>query len=191
MRWTEITIGGLILFDFFFSSEIGIIMLFSIPLILVLMFTIWMDSKKEKEESEKSRRELEEWVKNLEEKLLQKEKEETKWTFRGRKMSSYNMGIGLKVSFVAFFVILSISVLLNVYFYSFQEEINNLKKPKLVAVVQGSDERPLLQSSFLHLTGYVFNVGKDIARDCSLHVILYQGNVVAVDTYIRLGNING
>ena len=101
------------------------------------------------------------------------------------------MGIGLKVAFVTFFVILSISVLLNVYFYTFQEEINNLKKPKLVAVVQGSDERPLLQSSFLHLTGYVFNVGKDIARDCSLHVILYQGNVVAVDTYIRLGNING
>jgi hypothetical protein len=62
------------LFDFFFSSEIGLIIFFSIPFFLVLSLTIYLDSKREKDEEEKRKAELEERVKKLEEKLGEKER---------------------------------------------------------------------------------------------------------------------
>ena len=43
----------------------------------------------------------------------------------------------------------------------------------------------------LYITGEVWNVGTEMAQNCSLHVILYQGVTVAEDTYISLGNIAG
>lgn len=43
----------------------------------------------------------------------------------------------------------------------------------------------------LYMTGEVWNVGTETAQNCSLHVILQQGDVVAADTYILLGNIAG
>ncbi len=43
----------------------------------------------------------------------------------------------------------------------------------------------------LYITGEVWNVGTEAAVNCSLHVVLYQGDTVAKDTYIKLGTING
>lgn len=43
----------------------------------------------------------------------------------------------------------------------------------------------------LYITGEVWNVGTEAAQNCSLHVMLYQGDAVAEDTYIELGTING
>ncbi len=42
----------------------------------------------------------------------------------------------------------------------------------------------------LYISGEVWNVGAVVARNCRLHVTLYQGGVVANDTYIELGTIN-
>lgn len=41
----------------------------------------------------------------------------------------------------------------------------------------------------LYIQGEVWNVGDKEAYNCSLHVILYQGSVVANETLIELGNI--
>jgi len=41
----------------------------------------------------------------------------------------------------------------------------------------------------LYIQGEVWNIGDKIAFNCSLHVVLYQGNVVANETYIELGDI--
>jgi regulator of replication initiation timing len=43
----------------------------------------------------------------------------------------------------------------------------------------------------LYISGEVWNVGTEPARNCRLHVTLYQGETVAEDTYIELGTING
>ena len=37
----------------------------------------------------------------------------------------------------------------------------------------------------------VVNVGSDTASDCKLHVVLYQGSVVANETDLSLGSISG
>jgi regulator of replication initiation timing len=42
----------------------------------------------------------------------------------------------------------------------------------------------------LFIEGEVWNIGDQVANDCRLHVILYQGSNVANDTYIQLGTIN-
>ena len=42
----------------------------------------------------------------------------------------------------------------------------------------------------LFVEGEVWNIGAQLANNCRLHVILYQDNNVANDTYIQLGTIN-
>jgi len=67
-----------------------------------------------------------------------------------------------------------------------------LKAPKLsVLSVYSGDVRPWLGTPYLHVYGEVWNVGSDTAYNCRLHVILYQGSVVAEDTYVNLGTISG
>jgi regulator of replication initiation timing len=41
-----------------------------------------------------------------------------------------------------------------------------------------------------YISGEVWNIGTGSARDCRLHVMLYQGETVANDTYVELGTIN-
>jgi hypothetical protein len=56
----------------------------------------------------------------------------------------------------------------------------------------GSDNRPWLGTPYLYVSGYVVNVGMNIAYNSRVHVVAYQsGGVVAVDTYISLGAIFG
>lgn len=40
-----------------------------------------------------------------------------------------------------------------------------------------------------YISGEVWNVGTGPARNCKLHVTLYQGNIIANETYIELGTI--
>jgi hypothetical protein len=63
--------------------------------------------------------------------------------------------------------------------------------PKLIGVdLKGEDN--FFINPFLHVYGYVVNIGQNIAYNSRIHVILYQpGGVVAVDTYIPLYTING
>lgn len=41
-----------------------------------------------------------------------------------------------------------------------------------------------------YISGEVWNIGTGAARDCRLHVMLYQKSAVANDTYVELGTIN-
>ena len=43
---------------------------------------------------------------------------------------------------------------------------------------------------YLHIYGYICNVGKSPAHNCKLYVVAYQsGGVKAIDTYIDLNTI--
>ncbi|MGA3290352.1 MAG: hypothetical protein ABSD42_08955 [Candidatus Bathyarchaeia archaeon] len=61
---------------------------------------------------------------------------------------------------------------------------NQLATPKLVSIgLQYTDNRSDTNAPFLHITGYVVNVGTAIANNCTIHVTAIQsGNVTALDT---------
>lgn len=75
---------------------------------------------------------------------------------------------------------------------SLQTQINHLKSAKLILVnLYGTDIRLPLTPPYFYVEGEVVNVGTDYAFNCKLHVILYQGAIVAIDTYLELGTIIG
>ena len=81
---------------------------------------------------------------------------------------------------------------LNSQIASLQSQIDSLKAAKLVKVnLLANDNRPWFVTPYLHVYGEVCNVGTNTAYNCKLHVVAYQGAVVAIDTYISLGSING
>ena len=72
-------------------------------------------------------------------------------------------------------------------------ELEGLSAPKLVAVdLKAEDNRLNLNTPYVHVYGYVVNVGNDTAENCRIHVVLQQtGGVVAEDTYVTLGSLVG
>lgn len=82
---------------------------------------------------------------------------------------------------------------LNSQIESLESQIDSLKAPKLIKVnLRADDNRPWLGTPYLHVYGYICNVGSNLAYNCKLNVIAYQsGGVVAIDTYINLGAISG
>lgn len=68
---------------------------------------------------------------------------------------------------------------------------NQGKTATLVTRLGASDMRYNYsgQEIRLYISGEVWNVGSVTAQNCRLHVTLYQGDVVANDTYIDLGTI--
>lgn len=70
---------------------------------------------------------------------------------------------------------------------------NSLMTPKLVKVdLKAYDTRPWLETPYLHVCGYICNVGTYTALNSTVHVVAYQsGGVVAIDTFINLGDIEG
>jgi uncharacterized protein YoxC len=82
---------------------------------------------------------------------------------------------------------------LNAQITELENQIDSLKAPKLIKVhMMSDDNRPWLGTPYLHVYGYVCNVGTYIAYSSKIHVIAYQsGGVVAIDTYITRGTIYG
>jgi len=82
---------------------------------------------------------------------------------------------------------------LNAQITDLENRIDSLKAPKLIKVhLMSDDNRPWLGTPYLHVYGYVCNVGTNTAYSSKIHVIAYQsGGVVAIDTYIILGTIYG
>ena len=74
-----------------------------------------------------------------------------------------------------------------------QNQIDALKAPKLIEVdLRAEDKRPWFQTPYLHVYGYVCNVGTNTAYDSKLHVVAYQsGRVIAKETDILLGTVAG
>lgn len=80
----------------------------------------------------------------------------------------------------------------NSKFDALEAERDLLKAPKLSTLsLYSTDERPELGTPHLHIYGEVWNVGNDVAYDCRLNVVAYQGAVKAIDTQIFLGTIFG
>lgn len=72
-----------------------------------------------------------------------------------------------------------------------QRQIDTFKAPELIKVnLRADDNRTSLEKPYLHVYGYVCNVGGSTAYNSKLHVIAYQsGGIKAIDTYITLGDI--
>ena len=73
---------------------------------------------------------------------------------------------------------------------SLQSEVNSLRAPQFVWKIDITDSRPFLQTPRAIVKGDIWNVGTS-ACNCRLHVVIYQGAVIAEDTYINVGTING
>jgi hypothetical protein len=67
------------------------------------------------------------------------------------------------------------------------------KPAKLIAVdLKSDDNRPFLGTPYLHVYGYLCNVGGVAAINVRVHVVAYQsGGVIAINTDIVLGSIAG
>jgi TolA-binding protein len=76
---------------------------------------------------------------------------------------------------------------------SLNNQLDSLKTAKVVKVnLKADDSRPFLGTPNLHVYGELCNVGTNTAYDVKLHVVAYQsGGVVAIDTYIVVGSMNG
>jgi len=74
-----------------------------------------------------------------------------------------------------------------------QDEIDSLKAAKLVSVnLKAEDNRSIVETPYVHVYGFVVNVGNYTADDARVHVVLQQsGGVVANDIYISLGSVGG
>ena len=75
-----------------------------------------------------------------------------------------------------------------------EDQLNQLSQegPRLVTRLGASDMRFNYtgQETRLYISGEIWNVGTSAARNCRLHVTLYQGVTVAKDTYVELGTID-
>ena len=82
---------------------------------------------------------------------------------------------------------------LNSQINSLNSQLDSLKGAKVVKVnLKADDSRPFLGTPNLHVYGELCNVGIDTAYNVKLHVVAYQsGGVVAIDTYIVVGSMNG
>jgi hypothetical protein len=74
-----------------------------------------------------------------------------------------------------------------------QDELDGLRAAKLISVgLKAEDNRSSSQAPFVRVYGYVVNVGNSTANDAKIHVVLQQsGGVVAKDTYVDLGSVDG
>ena len=67
------------------------------------------------------------------------------------------------------------------------EELSNkiaeLETPKLASSLNVEDKEVYLQ-----ITGEVWNLGHETAYYCKLHVILYEGDIIAKEEYVQLGD---
>jgi hypothetical protein len=82
---------------------------------------------------------------------------------------------------------------LNSQIADLKNQIDSLKAPKLIKVdLRADDNRPWLGTPYLHVYGYLCNVGTNWAYNCKLHVVAYQsGGVEVINTYISLDPMNG
>ncbi len=78
-----------------------------------------------------------------------------------------------------------------------QNQISQIGTPKIVTRLGATDVRSTPAAGHpwsgvirFYISGEVWNLGTGTAKDCRLHVTLYQGNTVANDTYVELGTIN-
>jgi hypothetical protein len=77
------------------------------------------------------------------------------------------------------------------------DQVSQNGTPRIVTRLGAKDVRespapghPWSEIIRFYVSGEVWNVGTGAARNCRLHVTIYQGDTVANDTYLELGTIN-
>jgi cell division protein FtsB len=60
---------------------------------------------------------------------------------------------------------------------------------RVINVGLGADDNPSSSPPFLHVSGYVCNVGSETAYNVRLHVTAYRGSERVIDTYYNIGTI--
>ena len=92
-------------------------------------------------------------------------------------------------SFIAIYLFSNNNILetkrdeLNQQIDELTNKIEELETPRLATSLSVEDKEVYLQ-----ITGEVWNLGHETAYRCKLHVILYEGDIVAKDTYVHLGD---
>ena len=77
----------------------------------------------------------------------------------------------------------------NAQITEIQNQKEVLKTPELVNVGLGANPETQQGAYFVHIIGYVCNVGINTAYKCKLHVTTqYASGGCAIDTYIDIGN---
>jgi hypothetical protein len=70
--------------------------------------------------------------------------------------------------------------------------IDELETPLLINIsLSGFDVRPLNQTPYLQIYGYIVNLHQKPAYQSQVRATAYQGQVSALDTYVNLGTIAG
>ena len=82
--------------------------------------------------------------------------------------------------------------LLNDQLDSIQAQIANQTAPNLITLgMNYNDDRTNQTAPFLHVTGYIVNVGTTKANNCTLHAYAIQNdNATAIDTSMQIEPIN-
>lgn len=114
------------------------------------------------------------------------------------------MGLALNKSIIGLIMIsilLITAILCAVYFYSnystiatekeqlkqqvndLTNEIEELNAPRLATSLEAEDKE-----AYLQITGEVWNMGHETAYYCKLYVILYEGDNIAKEDYVHIGD---
>ena len=112
-----------------------------------------------------------------------------------------NKNTRLKIGLVVVSILLILTTLITVFIYSnynkilaerddliqqvndLTNRIEELETPRLATSLNVEDKEVYLQ-----ITGEVWNLGHETAYMCKLHVILYEGDSVAKEEYVHLGD---
>jgi cell division protein FtsB len=60
---------------------------------------------------------------------------------------------------------------------------------RVINVGLGADDNPYSSPPFLHVSGYVCNIGSETAYNVRLHVTAYRGSDRVIDSYYNIGTI--
>ena len=75
------------------------------------------------------------------------------------------------------------------WFYTQTLPLDTQRDPYLITRLEVIDNNFLHGGSYINVIGLVYNIGTRAANNCSLNVILYQGNIIAKENKIMLGSI--
>jgi len=118
-------------------------------------------------------------------------------TEKKRSISTVNaLGVLAVIALFVLAVFVGIYIQQNITLQDKNNQITDLQSqlatPKLVSIgLQYADNRSDANAPFLHITGYVVNVGSTQANNCTIHVnAVQEGNKTAIDTTATINSLD-